>query len=94
LYVWLYKRLYKEYAMLSIRLDKDVRPLSEFRARVAAYVCDVCATGRPLLVTQHGRGVVVVMDVRDFEVMRERLELLETTLPADPSPDGNRIPTT
>jgi antitoxin YefM len=79
--------LYKEYAMLSIRLDKDVRSLSEFRARVAAYVGEVCATGRPLLLTQHGRGMALVIDVREFEIMRERLETLER-IAAERQPPG------
>jgi antitoxin YefM len=63
--------------VISIRLDQDVRPLSQVRARVADYIADVCLTGRPLLVTQHGRGVVVIIDVREFEIMRQRLEQLE-----------------
>ena len=63
--------------MLSVRLDQDVRPLSQFRARVADYVNQVCATGHPLLLTQHGRGMAVIIDVREFEAMRQRLEQLE-----------------
>ena len=63
--------------MLSIRLDQDVRPLSQFRASVAEYVNQVCVTGHPLLITQHGRGMVVIIDVREFEGMRQRLETLE-----------------
>jgi len=30
-----------------------------------------------LLITQHGRGMVVIIDVREFEAMRQRLEQLE-----------------
>lgn len=63
--------------MVSIRLDQDVRPLSLFRARVAEFINEVRLTGRPLLVTQHGRGAVVIIDVREFEAMRHRLEQLE-----------------
>lgn len=63
--------------MLSVRLDQDVRPLSQFRASVAEYVNQVCVTGHPLLITQHGRGMVVIIDVREFEAMRQRLEQLE-----------------
>ena len=50
--------------MQPLKLDEDVRPLSEFRAGVAAFVRQVNETGRPLLLTQHGRGVAVVLDVR------------------------------
>jgi prevent-host-death family protein len=88
LYVGLYAYLYKECAMFSIRLDKDLRSLSEFRARCAEYVGDVCMTGRPLLVTQRGRAVVIVMDVRDFEIMRRRLEELESLASPEGPADG------
>jgi antitoxin YefM len=63
--------------MRPIRLDQDVRPLSEFRARVASFVQQVNETRRPMLLTQRGRGVAVLIDVREFEAMQERLELLE-----------------
>jgi antitoxin YefM len=49
----------------------------EFRAGVASFVKQVNETGRPLVLTQRGRGVVVVLDIREFEAMRERLALLE-----------------
>jgi antitoxin YefM len=68
---------YKEALMRAIRLDEDVHPLSEFRASVASFVRQVTETGRPLLLTQNGRGVAVLIDVRGFEAMRARLELLE-----------------
>ena len=63
--------------MRAMRLDQDVRPLSEFRAGVAGFLQQVAETGRPLLLTQRGRGVAVLLGVREFEAMRERLELLE-----------------
>jgi len=63
--------------MRAIRLDQDVHSLSEFRAGVAAFVQQVNETRRPLLLTQRGRGVAVLVDVREFEAMQERLELLE-----------------
>jgi prevent-host-death family protein len=60
---------------------------------VADFVGDVCLTGRPLLITQHGRGVVVVIDVREFEAMRRRLEELEQAVGSggqQPAVDGER----
>jgi len=29
------------------------------------------------VLTQHGRGVVVVVDIREFEAMRERIAILD-----------------
>lgn len=63
--------------MQPLKLDEDIRPLSEFRAGVASFVKQVNETGRPLVLTQRGRGVAVVLDIRKFEAMRERLALLE-----------------
>ena len=63
--------------MQPMKFDQDIRPLSEFRAGVASFVKQVTETGRPLVLTQRGRGVAVVLDVHEFEAMRERLALLE-----------------
>lgn len=63
--------------MQPLKFDEDIRPLSEFRAGVASFVKQVNETGRPLVLTQRGRGVAVVLDIHEFEDMRERLALLE-----------------
>jgi len=60
-----------------VRVDEDIRPLSEFRAEVASFVKHIHETRRPMVLTQRGRGVAVLMDVREFESMQERLEILE-----------------
>lgn len=58
-------------------VDEDIRPLSEFRANATACIQHVNETKRPLVITQHGRGTVVVLDVGEYERLLERLELLE-----------------
>ena len=63
--------------MKPVRLDEDIRPLSEFRSGVASFIKQVSDTRRPLVLTQHGRGVAVVVDIREFEAMREKLAILE-----------------
>lgn len=63
--------------MQPLRLDQDIRPLSEFRSGVASFIKQVSDTRRPLVLAQHGRGVAVVVDIREFEAMRERLEILD-----------------
>lgn len=73
----MYKDLYQKTSIPSIRLDRDVLPVSQFKARVAEFLQQVMETGRPILVTLRGRGVVVVLDVREFEAMRERLASME-----------------
>lgn len=63
--------------MQPLKLDEDIRPLSEFRSSVATFIKQVNDTRRPLVLTQRGRGVAVVVDIHEFETMRERLETLE-----------------
>lgn len=63
--------------MASIRFSEDIRSLSEFRANTAAFIAQVQATRRPLVLTQHGRGAAVLLDVGEYERLAERAELLE-----------------
>ncbi|HEX8320873.1 type II toxin-antitoxin system Phd/YefM family antitoxin [Longimicrobium sp.] len=62
---------------MQIRLIEDVRPLSEFRANAAAFVEQVQATHRPIVLTQHGRSAAVLLDVGEYERLTERAEVLE-----------------
>ena len=63
--------------MSRIHFDQDIQPLSEFRAGVASYIKQINETRRPLLITQRGKGVAVVLDVAEYEAMQEKIELLE-----------------
>lgn len=63
--------------MSRIRFDQDIQPLSEFRAGVASYIKQINETRRPLVITQRGKGVAVVLDVSEYEAMQEKIELLE-----------------
>ena len=60
--------------MLRIRLDTDLRPVTEFRANAAALIAQVRETKRPLVLTQRGRGAVVLVAVEEYEKMLEVAE--------------------
>ena len=57
-------------------IEQDIRPMSEFRSGVASFVKQVHDTKRPLIITQHGKGVGDLLDVGEFEAMQEKIELL------------------
>jgi len=61
----------------SLRLSSDIQPLSEFRANTARFVRQVQETRRPLVLTQHGRGAAVLLDITEYEKLVERSELAE-----------------
>lgn len=69
--------------MSRVHVDEDIRPLSEFRAGVASFVKQIHETRRPVVLTQRGRGVAVLVDVREYERMQERLEMLEEIYKAE-----------
>lgn len=63
--------------MASIRFSEDIRPLSEFRANTAAFVEQVQASRRPIVLTQHGRSAAVLIGVAEYERLVERAEVLD-----------------
>ena len=63
--------------MQRLRIDQDIRPMSEFRAGVATFIKQIHETKRPLVITQHGKGVGVLLDVAVYEAMQEKIELLQ-----------------
>jgi prevent-host-death family protein len=67
--------------------------MSEFRAEVASFVERIHETRRPMVLTQRGRGVAVLIDVHEFTLMQERLEILEDIFRAEEQlADGEGVP--
>ena len=63
--------------MKRVQLNKDIRPLSEFRANAASMIEQVKKEHRPLVITQHGKSSVVLLEVSDYEKMLDTIELLQ-----------------
>jgi prevent-host-death family protein len=62
--------------MQRLRINEDIRPLSEVRTGIANFIKQIQETKRPLVITQHGKGVAVLVDAHEFEAMQEKIELL------------------
>ncbi len=62
--------------MQRLKIDQDIKPLSEVRIGIASDIKQVRDTKRPVIVTQHGKGVAVLLDASEYESMQERIELL------------------
>ncbi len=62
--------------MQKFKIDQDIRSISEVRNAMASYVKQVHETKRPLIITQHGKGVAVLMGANEFEAMQEKIEIL------------------
>ena len=67
----------KGYLMQRIKINQDIRSMSEFRTGIASFMKQVHDTKRPLIITQHGKGAAVLLDVNEYELMQEKIELLQ-----------------
>ena len=63
--------------MKRINLEQDIKPLTEFRANVAAFVQKVRESKRPMVITQHGRSSAVLLGVEEYESLIEKIEILQ-----------------
>ena len=62
--------------MQRLKIDQDIRSLSEIRNGMTNFIKQVRDTKRPVVITQNGKGVAVILDVKEFEAMQEKIELL------------------
>ena len=62
--------------MRKLKIDEDIRSLSEVRNGMANFIKQVHDTKRPVIITQHGKGVAVLLGANEFETMQEKIELL------------------
>jgi len=61
-----------------IDLVEDVLPISELRLRAAQVIKKIQETQRPLIITQYGRAVAVLLDVNQFQSLQDDLAELES----------------
>ncbi len=62
--------------MATVRPTEDIQPLTSFRANAASFVDQVRSTGRPLVLTRHGRSAAVLIGAADYESLVDELETL------------------
>jgi len=62
--------------MQRLKINQDIKPLSEVRTGIANFIKQVHDTKRPVIITQHGKSVAVLLDANEYEAMQEKLELL------------------
>lgn len=69
--------------MTEVRLSRDVRPLTDFRANAAAFVEQVQSTGQPMILTQHGRSAAVLLGIEAYESLLDEVEVLRDVKTAE-----------
>jgi antitoxin YefM len=70
--------------IMTTRIDlvEDVLPISELRLRAAQQISKIQETQRPLIITQYGKAVAVLMEVSQFQEWQDRLAAMENRLAA------------
>lgn len=61
---------------LDFDLEADIQPVTEFRASTAEFLDRVRETGRPMVLTQKGRGAAVLVDIHSYQALIDEVELL------------------
>jgi len=59
--------------MQKLKIDQDIRSMSEVRNSMASYIKQTHDTKRPVIITQHGKGVAVLLSAHEFEAMQEKI---------------------
>jgi prevent-host-death family protein len=69
--------------MERIRVANDIRPLSSFLAEATTRIKHIHDTKRPMVITQRGKGVAVLLDINEYEILQEKIEVLEDVYKAE-----------
>jgi len=63
-----------------VKFSEDVVPLGDLKVNPGKVVRRADETGRPVLLTSHGRGVAVVQGLADFETAQEEREFMRAVV--------------
>jgi prevent-host-death family protein len=74
-----------------VRFSQDVVPLGELKVNPGKVVRQIDETGRPVLLTSHGRGVAVVQGLSEFEASQEEREFMRAVVAGLADVDAGRV---
>jgi prevent-host-death family protein len=64
----------------AVKFSEDVVPLGDMKVNPGKIVRRVDETGRPILLTSHGRGVAVVQGLDEYEAAQEEREFMRAVV--------------
>jgi prevent-host-death family protein len=64
----------------TVRFSQDVVPLGDMKVNPGKVVRQVDETGRPVLLTSHGRGVAVVQALSEYEAVQEERDFMRAVV--------------
>jgi len=74
-------------------IDKDIKPLSDFRTHASSYVRQVRKTKRPVVITDRGKSAAVLLDASEYEGLLQKAEVMDDIRGAEAQiAQGNGVP--
>lgn len=75
----------------AVKFSEDVVPLGDMKVNPGKVVRRVDETGRPVLLTSHGRGVAVVQGLDEFEAAQEERDFMRAVVAGLADIDAGRV---
>lgn len=75
----------------AVKFSEDVVPLGDMKVNPGKVVRRIDETGRPVLLTSHGRGVAVVQALGDFEAAQEERDFMRAVVAGLADVEAGRV---
>jgi prevent-host-death family protein len=75
----------------NVKFSEDVVPLGDMKVNPGKIVRRIDETGRPALLTSHGRGVAVVQALSEYEAAQEEREFMRAVVSGLADIDAGRV---
>ena len=75
----------------AVKFSEDVVPLGDMNVNPGKIVRRVDETGRPVLLTSHGRGVAVIQGLSEYEAAQEERDFMRAVVAGLADIEAGRI---
>jgi len=75
----------------TVKFSEDIVPLGDMKVNPGKIVRRVDETGRPVLLTSHGRGVAVVQSLSDYEALQQERDFMRAVVAGLADVDADRV---
>lgn len=75
----------------AVRFSEDVVPLGDMKVNPGRVVRRIDETGRPVLLTSHGRGVAVIQALGEFEADQEERDFMRAVVAGLADVEAGRV---
>ena len=77
----------------NVKFSEDVVPLGDMKVNPGKIVRRVDETGRPVLLTSHGRGIAVVQALSEYETAQEERDFMRAVVAGLADVEAGRVVT-